>query len=174
MIISRIADNLHNKFIKCDLSGCLLLKPMFLKIYRLNSNNPTPCYMSSQASGIDLYASLDCEVQIEPGEYRLVPAGIRIALPEGCEGQVRPRSGLALKHGVTVLNSPGTIDSDYRGEVKVLLINHGKKPFVVKNGMRIAQLVIAEVVRARIVEVDGRGDLEKTAREDGGFGHTGV
>jgi dUTP pyrophosphatase len=174
LIISWIADNLHNKFIKCDLSGYLLLKPMFLKIYRLNRNNPTPCYMSSQASGIDLYASLDCEIRIEPGEYRLVSAGIRIALPEGYEGQVRPRSGLAWKHGVTVLNSPGTIDSDYRGEVKVLLINHGKKPFTVKNGMRIAQLVIAEVVRARIVEVDGRGDLEKTAREDGGFGHTGV
>lgn len=174
MIISRNADNLHIKFIKCNLSGSLLLKQMFLKIYRLNTNNPTPCYMSSQASGIDLYASLECEVRIEPGEYKLVPAGITIDLPEGYEGQVRPRSGLALKHGITVLNSPGTIDSDYRGEVKVLLINHGKKPFVVKNGMRIAQLVIVEVVRAGIVEVDVRDDLEKTAREDGGFGHTGV
>lgn len=148
--------------------------PMLLKVYRLNRKNPVPGYMSPQASGIDLYASLDSKVQIGPGEYRLIPAGIRIALPIGYEAQVRPRSGLALEYGITVLNSPGTIDSDYRGEVKVLLINHSKIPFTVKNRMRIAQLVVCGVVRAKVVEVESREDLETTAREAGGFGHTGV
>jgi len=148
--------------------------PMFLKIYRVNRNNPIPAYMSPQASGIDLYASLEEKVLMKPGEYRLIPAGIRIAIPKGYEAQVRPRSGLAMQHGITVLNSPGTIDSDYRGEVKVLLINHGARSFSVTNGMRIAQLVVCGVMRAKIVEVGSSEELEATAREDCGFGHTGV
>ena len=147
---------------------------MHLKIYRLNRKNPIPGYMSEEASGIDLLASLDPEITIAPGEYELVPAGIKIALPAGFEAQVRPRSGLALKHGITVLNSPGTVDSDYRGEVKVLLINHGKMPFVVKNRMRIAQLVVSRVERVEIKEVRHASELEETGREEGGFGHTGV
>ena len=147
---------------------------MHLKIYRLNRNNPIPGYMSEEASGIDLFASLDREITIIPGEYELVPAGIKIALQQGFEAQVRPRSGLALKYGITVLNSPGTVDSDYRGEVKVLLINHGKRPFVVKNRMRIAQLVVSRVARVEIEEVREASELEETGREEGGFGHTGV
>ena len=147
---------------------------MLLKIYRLNKDNPLPVYMSDEASGIDLLASLDRDITIQPGDYVLVPAGIRIALEKGFEAQVRPRSGLALKHGVTVLNTPGTIDSDYRGEVKVLLINHGRKSFIVKNRMRIAQLVVSRVERVEIEEVPRASDLEKTRRDAGGFGHTGV
>jgi dUTP pyrophosphatase len=147
---------------------------MHLKIYRLNRRNPIPGYMSQEASGIDLLASLDREITIAPGEYELVPTGVKIALEAGFEAQVRPRSGLALEHGISVLNAPGTIDSDYRGEVKVLLVNHGKKPFVVKNRMRIAQLVVSRVERVEIEEVRYASELEETGREDGGFGHTGV
>ncbi|MBN2322361.1 MAG: dUTP diphosphatase [Spirochaetes bacterium] len=147
---------------------------MQLKIYRLNRKNAIPGYMSQEASGIDLLASLDREITIAPGEYELVPTGIKIALEAGFEAQVRPRSGLALKYGITVLNAPGTVDSDYRGEVKVLLVNHGKRPFVVKNRMRIAQLVISRVERVEIEEVQDASELEETGREEGGFGHTGV
>jgi dUTP pyrophosphatase len=110
---------------------------MILKVYRLNKQNPLPDYMSHQASGIDLFASVDHDVSIDPGEYKVIPTGIRVSLPRGYEAQLRPRSGLALKYGVTVLNSPGTIDADYRGEVKVILINHGKKPFIIRNMMRV-------------------------------------
>jgi dUTP pyrophosphatase len=147
---------------------------MILKVYRINKDNPLPGYMSQQASGIDLFASLEHEVSINPGEYSIIPTGIRVSFPHGYEAQVRPRSGLALKHGITVLNSPGTIDADYRGEVKVLLINHGAKPFIVKNMMRIAQMVISEVVNARVVEVQDVKQMDETKRHDGGFGHTGV
>jgi dUTP pyrophosphatase len=147
---------------------------MILKVYRINKDNPLPGYMSQQASGIDLFASLEHEVSINPGEYSIIPTGIRVSFPNGYEAQVRPRSGLALKHGITVLNSPGTIDADYRGEVKVLLINHGAKPFIVKNMMRIAQMVISEVVNARVVEVQDVKQMDETKRHDGGFGHTGV
>jgi dUTP pyrophosphatase len=147
---------------------------MVLKVYRLNKNNPLPDYMSRHASGIDLFASLDHDVSIDPGEYRIIPTGIRVSFPQDYEAQLRPRSGLALKHGITVLNAPGTIDADYRGEVKVLLINHGKKPFIVKNMMRIAQMVISEVVRSKVVEVEDEKKMDKTKRDDGGFGHTGV
>ena len=147
---------------------------MHLKIYRLNRDNPIPGYMSEEASGIDLFASLDRAITIAPGEYVLIPAGIKIALPAGFEAQIRPRSGLALKHGITVLNSPGTVDSDYRGEVKVLLINHGKMPFVVKNRMRIAQLVASRIERVEIEEVRYASEVEETGREEGGFGHTGA
>ena len=131
---------------------------------------PWPEYMSEGASGLDLYAAVEEEVTLSPGEFRLIPAGIFMAIPRGYEAQVRPRSGLALRSGLGVLNSPGTVDSDYRGEVGVILINLGKSPFVVKRGMRIAQLVVQAVARARFIFVEG---LEETDRGEGGFGHTG-
>jgi dUTP pyrophosphatase len=134
---------------------------------------PLPAYQTAAAAGLDLMAAVPDghPVTIAPGTYAMIPTGIALALPSGTEGQVRPRSGLAAKHGVTVLNSPGTIDSDYRGEVNVLLINHGLAPFVVERGMRIAQLVIAPVasVSIRLVE-----NLDETQRGRGGFGSTGT
>jgi len=132
---------------------------------------PLPRYMSDGASGMDLYAAVEEELLVEPGQVVVVPTGLFIAVPEGYEAQVRPRSGLAAKFGIGVLNSPGTIDSDYRGEVKVILINLGHEPFRIKRGDRIAQMVITPVVRAQWVEVE---ELDVTARNDGGFGHTGV
>jgi len=147
---------------------------MILKIFRLNKKNPLPTYMSKNASGIDLYSSCENDIHIGPGEYKCIPTGIIISLPNGYEVQIRPRSGLAFKYGITVLNSPGTIDSDYRGEIKVILINHSKEKFVVKNGMRIAQIVISEVEKAQIVEVKEIAQIDCTVRNDGGFGHTGV
>jgi len=129
---------------------------------------PLPSYHSAGAAGIDLLAA--AALTIAPGRHAAVPTGIALALPPGTEAQVRPRSGLARQHGVTVLNAPGTIDADYRGEIQVLLINHGAKPFAVTRGMRIAQLVIAPVVRAELREVSA---LEETARGAGGFGSTG-
>jgi dUTP pyrophosphatase len=130
--------------------------------------------MSEGAAGLDLAAlndPHDADVTIPPGGRALVGTGLALALPPQCEAQVRPRSGLAWKHGVTVLNSPGTIDADYRGEVKVLLVNHGSDPFVVRSGDRIAQLVVAEVLRVRL---DERASLDDTARGAGGYGHTGT
>lgn len=131
---------------------------------------PLPRYMSDDAAGVDLCAAVAEPVTIAPGARTLVPTGLAIAIPRGYEGQVRPRSGLALKHGITVLNAPGTIDADYRGEVGVILVNHGQEPFTVARGERIAQLVIAAVVR---VEWDGVDELPETSRSAGGFGHTG-
>lgn len=131
---------------------------------------PLPAYQTDGAAGMDLAASVDEDVAIPHGEWRLVPTGLTMAIPAGFEGQVRPRSGLALKHGVTVLNAPGTIDSDYRGEVKVALINHGKETFVVKRGDRIAQLVICAVARASWAHV---ASLDATPRGAGGYGSTG-
>ena len=147
---------------------------MLLKIFRLNKKNPLPRYMTADASGIDLMASLENPVAIKPGEFARIPTGFIVAIPSGFEAQIRPRSGLAVKHGVTLLNAPGTIDADYRGEVAVLLINHGKENFTVTNGMRIAQMVIAQVQSARIEEAASLEELEKTDRDSGGFGHTGV
>lgn len=132
---------------------------------------PPPAYQSEGAVGLDLCAAVDAPVTIEPGARRLVPTGVAIALPDGYEGQVRPRSGLALHHGVTVLNAPGTIDPDYRGEIKVVLINHGAEPFTVRRGDRIAQLVICPVAIAEMAEVAA---LPPTARGAGGYGSTGV
>ncbi len=132
---------------------------------------PLPEYQSAQAAGFDLLAAVADDVTIAPGQREIIPTGIAIALPLGTEAQVRPRSGLAARHGVTVLNTPGTIDADYRGEIQVILINRGHEPFVVKRGMRIAQLIIAPVLRARISESQA---LEKTARGSGGFGSTGT
>jgi len=134
---------------------------------------PLPEYQSAQAAGLDLIAAVpaDTPVVIEPARYALIPTGIAIALPPGSEGQVRPRSGLAAKHGVTVLNAPGTIDSDYRGEIGVVLINHGTESFSVTRGMRIAQLVIAPIAQAHVRLVE---KLDQTARGQGGFGSTSV
>ena len=131
-----------------------------------------PAHATPDAAGLDLRAAVpEAEpLVLGPGDHALVPTGLQIALPEGTEGQVRPRSGLALKHGVTVLNSPGTIDSGYRGEVGVLLVNHGRRPFVVERGERIAQLVVARYVPVRFVEADR---LDATERGAGGFGSTG-
>ena len=119
---------------------------------------------------MDLPAAVVAPITIEPGGFTLVSCGFAMAIPEGYEAQIRPRSGLAMRHGVTVLNAPGTIDSDYRGEVKVLLINHGAEPFVVTAGLRIAQMVVAAVAR---VEWEQRAELHESARGEGGFGHTG-
>ncbi len=141
-----------------------------VKRLRGGSGNPLPGYMTSHSAGMDLYAELAEELVLEPGMRALVPTGIAIALPEGYEAQIRPRSGLALKHGITLVNAPGTIDPDYRGEIGVIVINHGREPFVIRNGERIAQMVIAPFVRLPLEEVD---DLEETERGDGGFGHTG-
>lgn len=135
-----------------------------------NTDISLPQYMTDGSSGMDICAALEEEKIILPGERVLVPAGIVIGLPEGYEAQIRPRSGLAVKHGVTLLNSPGTIDSDYRGEVKILLINHGTEPFVVRRGDRIAQMVIQRFCR---VSWDLQDDLDRTERDSGGFGHTG-
>ena len=131
-----------------------------------------PAYQSVRAAGLDLLAAVpeDAPMLLEPGQHALVPTGITIALPPGFEAQVRPRSGLAAKHGVTVLNAPGTVDADYRGEVGVLLINHGGAPFTIRRGERIAQMVIAAVARAELVAVTS---LTTTDRGSGGFGSTG-
>ena len=130
-----------------------------------------PRYETDHAAGMDLMAALTADLTLPPGGRAVVPTGLAIALPEGFEAQVRPRSGLAARHGITVLNAPGTIDADYRGEVGVILINHGDAPFVVSRGMRIAQMVVAPVVRAVWQESD---DLDQTARGAGGFGSTGT
>jgi dUTP pyrophosphatase len=131
---------------------------------------PLPAYQSASAVGLDLCAAVDEDTTIAPGARRLVATGVRVAIPEGFEGQVRPRSGLALKHGITVLNAPGTIDPDYRGELMVLLVNHGDAPFVIRRGERIAQLVVCPVARAEILVVE---ELDETARGAGGYGSTG-
>ncbi len=132
---------------------------------------PAPACQSEGAVGLDLAAAVAEPFTLAPGERKLIPTGFALAIPLGYEGQVRPRSGLALKHGITVLNSPGTIDPDYRGEVKVLLVNHGSEAFVVTPGDRIAQLVICPVARAELVLVTS---LDETARGSGGYGSTGV
>ncbi|HYS43005.1 MAG TPA: dUTP diphosphatase [Geobacteraceae bacterium] len=141
-----------------------------VKRLRPDSTNPLPAYMTTHAAGMDLYAELAHELVLVPGGRALVPTGIAIELPEGYEAQVRPRSGLALKHGIALVNSPGTIDTDYRGEIGVIVINHGTEPFVVRSGERIAQLVFAPFARASLVEVQ---ELGESVRGDGGFGHTG-
>ncbi|SDU44495.1 dUTP diphosphatase [Stappia sp. ES.058] len=131
---------------------------------------PLPAYQSAAAAGMDLLAANHEPIVLQPGARALVPTGIAIALPEGTEAQVRPRSGLAARNGVTVLNTPGTIDADYRGEIKVILINLGDESFAIERGSRIAQMVVAPVARAELVEV---ADLDQTARGAGGFGSTG-
>ena len=132
---------------------------------------PVPQYLSEGAAGMDLSAAVEGEVVLKPGEIRLIPTGIRMSIPRGYEGQVRPRSGLALKHGIGILNAPGTIDADYRGIIGVILFNFGKEPFTIKRGDRIAQLVVAPVVHAILTEVK---NMDDTNRGKGGFGHTGI
>jgi dUTP pyrophosphatase len=131
---------------------------------------PLPTYQSEHASGMDVCAAVKAPLVVGPGERALVPTGFAVAVPPGYEAQVRPRSGLAVSHGITVLNSPGTIDADYRGEVKLVVINHGADPFTVTRGLRLAQMVVQPVARVRLVEVAG---LAETPRSAGGFGHTG-
>ena len=132
---------------------------------------PLPHYATPGSAGLDLLAATDVEIELAPGQRMAVPTGIAIELPLGVEAQVRPRSGLALNHGITCLNAPGTIDSDYRGEIKVILINHGDKPFRIVRGMKIAQLVIARFERAVLFETE---ELSESERGTGGFGSTGV
>lgn len=143
-----------------------------IRIYN-KSRNPLPAYASVNAAGMDLRADLSEPVVLQPLERKLIPTGLYIELPADCEAQVRPRSGLALKHGVTVLNSPGTIDADYRGEVGVILVNLSNEPFTVNPGERIAQMVVAKFQQEELVEVAKLEDLSDTERGAGGFGHSG-
>ena len=140
-------------------------------IKRLSKEVKLPKYETSGSSGMDLVANTDEVIHIDPGKTAIIPTGITVAIPSGFEIQIRPRSGLAAKQQISVLNTPGTIDADYRGEIKVILINLGSKPFKVEKGLRIAQMVICPVVQAELEEVD---DLDKTGRGMGGFGSTGV
>jgi len=132
---------------------------------------PVPAYATAGSSGVDLYADVDDDVVISPGDIKLISAGIYIELPEGYEAQTRPRSGLALKHGITLVNTPGTIDSDYRGLINLIVTNVGKEDFVVERGHRLAQMVFREITRADFLEVE---ELGETERAHGGFGHTGI
>ncbi|MCS7162516.1 MAG: dUTP diphosphatase [Bacteroidia bacterium] len=143
-----------------------------LRVRVRNSGDlPLPAYATPYAAGMDLRAALPAPLTLQPGDRQLIPTGIAIELPEGYEAQVRPRSGLALRHGITVLNTPGTIDADYRGEIQVILINLGSAPFTIEPGMRIAQLVVAPVVQVEWEVVEA---LNSTGRAEGGFGHTGT
>ena len=148
-------------------------RPIILEIRRKPGceDVPLPQYMSAYAAGMDVCAACDEDVSLAPGEIRLVPCGFYMAIPAGYEAQLRPRSGLAIRHGITLPNAPGTIDADYRGEVCVILGNMGREEFVVRRGMRIAQMVIAPVIQAVVEQVDV---LDDTRRGEGGFGHTGV
>jgi dUTP pyrophosphatase len=143
-----------------------------VKIRRLRQGgvNPLPAYMTTHSAGMDLYSEILDDILVKPGERVLVPTGIAIELPDGYEAQIRPRSGLALKHGISLVNSPGTIDPDYRGEIGIILINLGSDPFTIKNGERIAQMVFTRFTRVHLTEVT---QLDVTVRGDGGFGHTG-
>ena len=151
------------------------MDPIQLRLLRLPhaAGLPLPAYQSALAAGLDLLAAVpaDAPVVIAPGDRAMIPTGIQMALPPGIEGQIRPRSGLAFRHGISVLNAPGTVDADYRGELQVLLVNLGHEPFTVERGMRIAQLVIASTLQVSICEV---AILDGTTRGDGGFGSTGT
>lgn len=156
-----------------DSGGISLSNEFEVKIKRLPGNEdiPLPQKMSQLASGFDLYAAVSEPVTLESGSRALIPTGFALAMPDELEAQIRPRSGLAFKHGITSLNSPGTIDADYRGEVKVLLINHGKERFVIERKERIAQMVFQRVPQIRLTEAE---ELDDTVRGAGGFGHTGT
>jgi len=144
---------------------------IFLKLKDGCGDLPVPKYATPGSSGMDLYADVDGEVELRPGEIKLISSGIYLSIPQGYEAEIRPRSGLALKHGVSLVNTPGTIDSDYRGLVSMIMINHGKDIFKIKRGDRIAQMVIKEVVRA---ELEAKDNLDETVRAAGGFGHSGI
>jgi dUTP pyrophosphatase len=134
-----------------------------------NEDIPLPQYMTNQAAGMDIFAAVAQEEIVLPGGRKKIPTGIAIALPEGFEAQIRPRSGLAIKEGITLLNSPGTIDADYRGEIALIVVNHGEKPFIIRRGQRLAQMVIQKVYQVEWIEAE---ELESTVRGSGGFGHT--
>jgi dUTP pyrophosphatase len=144
-----------------------------LKIRRVHGNGdiPLPAYETQGSSGMDLRAAVTGRVVLSPGEIKFIPTGLAVSLPCGYEAQIRPRSGLALKHGIGMVNSPGTIDSDYRGEVGLIVINWGDRPFEIKRGDRIAQMVITRIWKAKVIEVE---DLDSTPRGEGGFGHSGL
>ncbi|MEA3466289.1 MAG: dUTP diphosphatase [Thermodesulfobacteriota bacterium] len=146
------------------------MNDVIVQVKKLHPAASIPRYMSKLAAGLDLCAVLDAPLSLEPGERTLIATGLAIALPVGYEAQIRPRSGLALREGITLVNSPGTIDADYRGEIKVILINHGQKMVVIENGERIAQMVVAPVVQVCLETVQM---LDETERNGGGFGHTG-
>ena len=146
---------------------------MKIKVFN-NSKNELPQYATPQSAGLDLRANIQQDIVLNPGQRTLVPTGLHIQLPVGYEAHIRPRSGLAIKHGITCLNSPGTIDADYRGDVGVILINHGTEPFVIKQGERIAQMVIAKHETAEWESVESIDQLEDTERGSDGYGHTGV
>lgn len=148
-------------------------KQIILKVKKTEDalDLPLPRYMSAGAAGMDIYAKVASETIIKKGDIKLIETGIMIEVPDGYEVQVRPRSGLALNHGITLLNTPGTIDSDYRGEIKVILINLGHENFIIKRGLRIAQMIISKIEKPTIIEVN---ELSKTIRGNGGFGHTGI
>ena len=140
-------------------------------IKRLSKEVPIPKYETDGSSGLDLSANIDKNIEIKPGKSEIIPTGLAVAIPENFEVQIRPRSGLAVKNQISVLNTPGTVDSDYRGELKVILINLGEKSFIVEKGLRIAQMVLCPVVKAKLKEVES---LEDTKRGSGGFGSTGL
>lgn len=152
------------------MSPSALNPTLTVAVRRLRPEAIVPRYMTALAAGVDLHAALDQSVTVVPGARILVPTGLAMAIPAGFEGQVRPRSGLALKKGIALVNAPGTIDADYRGEIGIILINHGQEPVTIAPGERIAQLVIAPVVRVGFAEV---AELDETLRNHGGFGHTG-
>lgn len=152
------------------MSNILKMNKLDIKVVN-RGHQPLPAYATAQSAGMDLRANLDESIVLHPLEHRLIPTGLFISLPEGYEAQVRPRSGLAFKHGITVLNAPGTIDADYRGEIGVLLVNLSNTDFVVNDGERIAQMVIAQHEQGNFIEVD---QLDETERGTGGYGHTGV
>lgn len=149
------------------------MEKVIIKFKRLDNSTdlPLPCYESEGSSGMDIRACVKEPVILQPGQIKLIPTGLAISIPFGYEAQMRPRSGLALKHGIGLVNSPGTIDSDYRGELGIIMINWGESPFTIKRGDRIAQMIISEVCRVDIVEAEM---LDDTLRGEGGFGHSGV
>lgn len=150
------------------------MKQIEIKIKRLNEDTadiPLPAYMTADAAGLDIYAAVAEALTLSPKDIALIPTGFAMALPPGFEAQIRPRSGLAVKHGLTLINTPGTIDADYRGEVKIAVINLGHEPYTIRRGERIAQMVVQPVYRANFTVVE---ELETTPRSGGGFGHTGV
>lgn len=146
------------------------MKKIKIEVINMAKDLPLPAYQTELSAGMDLLAAVEEDIFLEPGEIRLIPTGLKIAVPDGYEAQIRPRSGLALKHGISMVNCVGTIDADYRGEVGVILINHGKKTFPIARGERIAQMVINPIVQADFNLVDS---LDDTERGEGGFGHTG-
>lgn len=149
------------------------VEKVLIKVRRVAGNDdlPLPRYESDGSSGMDIRASLHETLVINPGDIRFVPTGLAVSIPPGYEAQIRPRSGLALRHGIGMVNSPGTVDSDYRGEIGVILVNWSSEPFTIRRGDRIAQMIISRVCRAELVEVE---NLDATSRGEGGFGHTGI